>query len=100
MNDKEIDYNLLEVEKGNKRNGIYLKNHIQDQKKEIDRLYENNLHMQEEMARTWEKYDNLQSRIDKAIEYIEKKTKETDFDNDKLIDILDILKGSDNRKNR
>lgn len=36
-----------------------------------------------------------QKRINRAIEYIEKRTKETDFDNDKLIDILDILKGSD-----
>lgn len=37
----------------------------------------------------------LQYKIEKAIEYIEKRTKETDFDNDRLIDILDILKGSD-----
>ena len=40
MNEKEIDYNLLEVEKGNKRKGIYLKNHIQDQANRIKRLYE------------------------------------------------------------
>lgn len=39
--------------------------------------------------------DNLQYRINKAIEYIEIKTKDTDFDNDRLIDVLEILKGSD-----
>ena len=39
MTDKEIDYYLLEVEKGNKRYGIYLKNHIEDLAKEGNKLY-------------------------------------------------------------
>ena len=39
--------------------------------KEIERLNNNNQAMQEEMARTWKKYDELQDRIEKAKEYIE-----------------------------
>lgn len=42
MNDKEIDYNLLEVEKGNKRYVIYLKNYIQDQHNRIHDLLKDN----------------------------------------------------------
>ena len=92
MNEKEIDYNLLEVEKGNKRNGIYLKNHIQDQYKEIVRLI---------------------ARIDKAIETINlmiykgytksnkgtartymATTENSEF-GVRAKELLDILKGSD-----
>ena len=103
MNEKEIDYNLLEVEKGNKRNGIYLKNHIQDQANRIKRLYEKNKYLEEDFKRHIDRINELTNRIDKAIEYIEK-NQNTDLSVDcyyKLKDIiefdelLDILKGSD-----
>jgi UDP-galactopyranose mutase len=42
-------------------------------------------------VKIWE----LEDRIYKAIEYIESATKEIAFENDKLIDILEILKGKD-----
>ena len=38
--------------------------------------------------------DELIGKLDKAIEYIKEHTKETNFDNDKLIDILEILGGN------
>lgn len=44
----------------------------EEYKQEIERLNNNNQDMQKEMARTWKKYDELQGRINKAIEYIEK----------------------------
>lgn len=40
MNDAELDFNLLEVEKGNKRYGIYIKNEIHNLKQENQRLKE------------------------------------------------------------
>ena len=51
--------------------------------------------LEQEITRLNNIINELTNRINKAIEYIEKRTKETDFDNDKLIDILDILKGTD-----
>jgi esterase/lipase len=41
------------------------------------------------------KLNKLQNRIDKAIEYIKEQTKQINFENDKLVDILDILKGKE-----
>lgn len=70
--------------------------------KEVERLNENNQHMQEEMVRTWEKHDNLQSRIDKAIKYIEEHSHNSYFSmlqadyNMSLNVLLDILKGKNN----
>lgn len=37
------------------------------------------------------KLELAEQKIDKAIEYIKSHTKETNFDNDKLIDVLEIL---------
>lgn len=69
-------------------------------KDEIHCLQDENFNLREENAHLGmlncdlERYlKEHKARIDKAIEYIEKRTKETDFDNDKLIDVLDILKG-------
>ena len=39
------------------------------------------------------------NKIDKAIDYIKEHTKETNFDNDKLIDILEILGDKDGTSN-
>lgn len=36
-----------------------------------------------------------QNKIDEALDYIKIQTKEISFDNDRLIDILNILKGDD-----
>ena len=60
MTDKEIDYNLLEVEKGNKRYGIYLKNHIEDLAKERNKLNNNVENLEwvtpkENTNRAWQK---------------------------------------------
>lgn len=39
--------------------------------------------------------DIYKQRNEKAVEYIKNKTKEINFDNDKLIDVLNILEGGD-----
>jgi predicted transcriptional regulator len=44
---------------------------IMKQEEEIERLNNNNQDMQKEMARTWKKYDELQDRINKAIEFVD-----------------------------
>lgn len=41
---------------------------------------------------------NLEDKISMAIEYIKEHTKETNFDNDKLIDILEILGNKEQTK--
>ena len=63
MNEKEIDYNLLEVEKGNKRYGIYLKNHIQDQRNRIHDLLIDNTEYKLEN----ERLNNIINEIEKYI---------------------------------
>ncbi len=45
-------------------------NYINDLQQENNQLKENNLAMQEEMVRTWEKYDNLKSVLKEIREYI------------------------------
>ena len=66
--------------------------------KENARLKDNNMSMQEEMARTWEKADLYKEVIDKAIEYIKEKQKIqykfalSHIECDDLLQILDILK--------
>ena len=40
MSEEELDYNLLEVEKGNRRFGVFIKNHIHDLEKENQKLKE------------------------------------------------------------
>ena len=66
MNEKEIDYNLLEVEKGNRRNGIYLKNHIQDQDNRIKRLYEENKYLKEDFKRHIDRINELEDELENA----------------------------------
>ena len=61
-------------------------------------LKENNMSMQEEMARTWGKADLYKEVIDEAIEYIKEKQKIqykfalSHIECDDLLQILDILK--------
>ena len=81
----EINEKMEEVEKILKDNNYFV-----DLEKKMKEYNDRAMAIRDNEAT---KYIN---RIDKAIKYIEKRTKETDFDNDKLIDILDILKGSDN----
>ena len=69
---------------------------------EVERLNNNNQDMQEEMVRTWKKYDELQQRIDRAVEYIEERGQFFDkvgdyvvphFDKDNVKELRDILRG-------
>ena len=72
---------------------------ISDLEMEIDRLTENNLSMQGEMARTWKKaeekdkeIERLNSIIKEVREYIEKNTDNTNFlevPSKELLEILD-----------
>lgn len=106
MNEKEIDYNLLEVEKGNKRNGIYLKNHIQDQDKRIERFYEENKYLKEDYKRHIDRINELTNRIDKAIEKLKEHKYDLDYEpwsiyrikGSILFDLVNILKGSDSNE--
>ncbi len=59
---------------------------------EIERLKNLLQKKWEETSKYVEIADDYEKRLNKAIEYIEKATKETNFENDKLIDVLDILK--------
>ena len=61
----------------------------------ICNLNEENRKLKKTYKRYNTMYNKLKSKIDKAIEYIKKATEETKFENDKLIDVLDILKGDD-----
>lgn len=81
----EINEKMDEVEKILKDNNYFtnLEKRIEEYNNKIMAVYNNEA----------TEYIN---RVNKAIEYIEEKTKKTDFDNDRLIDVLDILKGSDN----
>ena len=74
---------------------------IDELKQENQQLKENNMSMQEEMARTWEKADLYKEVIEEAREYIEKSslevnTKEfvslTVCDSDDLLQMLDKVK--------
>ena len=47
-----------------------LLDYITNLQQENQTLQENNQAMQEEMARTWQKYDDYKSRCEKAVEYI------------------------------
>lgn len=76
MNDKEIDYNLLEVEKGNKRYGIYLKNHIQDQHNRIHDLLKDNTEYKLENERLNNIINGLEKWLNHSIESINEKLKE------------------------
>lgn len=106
MNEKEIDYNLLEVEKGNKRNGIYLKNHIQDQANRIERLYEENKYLKEDYKKHIDRINELTNRIDKAIEKLKEHKQDLDYEpwsvyqieGSILFDLVNILKGSDSNE--
>lgn len=97
MNEKEIDYNLLEVEKGNKRNGIYLKNHIQDQDNRIKRYWQENKYLKEDYKRHIDRINELTNRIDKAIRILN--SAKNHYNNDKtnwaIERTLRVLKGSD-----
>lgn len=97
MNEKEIDYNLLEVEKGNKRNGIYLKNHIQDQANRIERFYEENKYLKEDYKRHIDRINELTNRIDKAIELLERYNDRENNYYVPVMETIDILKGSDKK---
>ena len=109
MNEQEIEYNLLEVEKGNRRNGLYLKGYIIELKEERNKLYEA---LQEQEL----KITILNKTINKAVEYIRNNSykflyyEETDEGQidlskckyritplraTKVKQLLDILKGSD-----
>lgn len=72
MSSDEIDYNLLEIEKGNRRYGAYLKNHIQDLQKEKRKL-------QQEIER-------LNNIIKEVREYVDKWE---DVARYKLLEMLD-----------
>ena len=50
-----------------------------DREQENIQLKENNLAMQEEMARTWEKYDNLKSVLKEIRYYVKKEIKEYQY---------------------
>jgi len=73
MNEKEIDYNLLEVEKGNKRYGIYLKNHIQDQHNRILDLLKDNTEYKLENERLNNIINELDKWLNHSIESINEK---------------------------
>ena len=47
-----------------------LSNYITNLQQENERLKENNMSYQEEMARTWKITDDYKSRIEKAVEYV------------------------------
>jgi len=97
MNEKEIDYNLLEVEKGNKRYGIYLKNHIQDQHNRIVRLSKENDDLINNNNYWKRKCSELNNIINEAINYIDDNTYYKDHKGHININDLYIIlqKGSD-----
>lgn len=92
MTDEEINYDLLEVEKGNKRYGIYLKNHIQDIQKRSTEMYKENKLLKYQLQQK----ENI---IKEAIEYIQDRydgeALTHTFDKDNVKELLEILKGSD-----
>lgn len=51
-----------------------LRDYITNLQQENERLKQNNMSYQEEMARTWKITDDYKSRIEKAVEYIENDT--------------------------
>ena len=71
----------------------------------ISLLEENNESMQFEMCLTWKKLDEKEARIDKAIEFIEehniigvnKEYLPNDIEKCYSQELMDILKGSDNK---
>ena len=101
MTDKEIDYNLLEVEKGNKRYGIYLKNHIEDLAKERNKLYkqlqqkENIIKEVREYITSYESIETIQqfdhNKNNKDLDYstIDEMTRRYMMVHDKILKILD-----------
>lgn len=80
-----------------------LENYITNLQKDIDNLDDFNRHLLNENKQLKElnvcvgckNNPNYKQRCEKAIEYIKQKTQEVDFDNDRLINVLNILQGGD-----
>ena len=80
----------------------YLYDYITNLQQENERLKENNMSYEEEMAKTWKITDDYKSRFEKAIEYIKERfyfNEETGeysllhtFDKCNVKELLDILK--------
>lgn len=70
-----------------------LLNYITNLQKENEKLKELCDKYEEEHKTTFETWEKVIARNEKAVEYIKNKTKEINFDNDKLIDVLEILEG-------
>lgn len=68
IKNKYEDYYVQDIVSGNDLKQLL--DYITNLQQENERLKENNLDMQEEMARTWQKCDDYKSRCEKAIEYI------------------------------
>lgn len=97
MTDKEIDYNLLEVEKGNKRYGIYLKNHIEDLAKERNKLYKQ-LQQKEKIIKEVREYIEHENFKRNILVGVSTKKYTRDILN-KILEILDKV-GNDNERDK
>ena len=60
-----------------------------------DNLGQEHIYINQEIEQDIPSYEDLQNRISKAIEYMERYMPNYDFDKTNLIKVLDILKGAD-----
>lgn len=91
MSEEELDYNLLEVEKGNRRFGVFIKNHIHDLERENQQLKEKRDSLVQKGNEYREKIVDLEIQLDKHKEVIDKAKQKSIYLQDRYGYILDDL---------